>query len=504
MVVAGFSREYVPGLPVPLQRGHIERWNGSCWLPVDGFGSRNVGAAALQVYQGKLFVGGGFSRVGDRASYSIARWEGDLGIAIDPPAVLTAKSLDEAILLEWTQPATTHYNGIQIRYSPSSNPTRPTDGQPVPNENEGRFEGYPGEQAFFYHEGLVPGETYYYSAFAYEDSCFSSPAFARASAIDSRPPRLTIGVFQNPYLTRHLDIYISASESLDSSSLRLAVGDSALSVTLSDPENNVWNGDYEMVGPGGTLAIACCASDLAGNDSCVSAEITMAPVGAANGGVVLSPDGGLALRIGEHGLDRDTDVIVQRLDNELDRDEHAIEASAQDFRVYRVSAGNAILREEAALEISFERASLNAAEMSRLVIVQAGRGELPTLVSTGTRGAVARITSFGEFHLALSAGENNGVIDSQFLDVHQNVPNPFNPSTAVHFEIRDQQRVTARIFDVSGREVARLLDAVLAPGSHLIEWHGQADNGIAVSSGTYVLRVETSHQTKDVKLVLIR
>jgi flagellar hook assembly protein FlgD len=90
------------------------------------------------------------------------------------------------------------------------------------------------------------------------------------------------------------------------------------------------------------------------------------------------------------------------------------------------------------------------------------------------------------------------------LDVDQNVPNPFNPSTAIHFEIRDHERVTVRVFDVSGREVARLLDAVLAPGRHLIEWHGQADNGIAVSSGTYVLRVETSHQAKDVKLVLLR
>ncbi|MDZ7291765.1 MAG: YCF48-related protein, partial [candidate division KSB1 bacterium] len=53
----------------------------------------------------------------------------------------------------------------------------------------------------------------------------------------------------------------------------------------------------------------------------------------------------------------------------------------------------------------------------------------------------------------------------QFI-LRQNYPNPFNPSTVISFELPVSSRVTLKVFDVNGREVATLIDGHLAAGNH--------------------------------------
>jgi hypothetical protein len=68
----------------------------------------------------------------------------------------------------------------------------------------------------------------------------------------------------------------------------------------------------------------------------------------------------------------------------------------------------------------------------------------------------------------------------------QNYPNPFNPSTTVEFVLHGPSLVTVTVFDVLGREVARLMDAEdLDEGEHTVEFYA---GGLA--SGTYLYRIE--------------
>ena len=65
-------------------------------------------------------------------------------------------------------------------------------------------------------------------------------------------------------------------------------------------------------------------------------------------------------------------------------------------------------------------------------------------------------------------------------------------------------RVTARIYDVSGREVATLFDGVLSRSGRALTWNGTTEGGRRVASGVYLTRVETPEASVTGKVVFIR
>lgn len=91
---------------------------------------------------------------------------------------------------------------------------------------------------------------------------------------------------------------------------------------------------------------------------------------------------------------------------------------------------------------------------------------------------------------ATGAGEWTQAAGPVVLDLVGAAPNPFRGSTSLRFRLAAPRRVTAEVFDVAGRRVARLLrDELLAPGSHEIRWPGGAA-GTRAPSGVYFLRVD--------------
>jgi len=85
-----------------------------------------------------------------------------------------------------------------------------------------------------------------------------------------------------------------------------------------------------------------------------------------------------------------------------------------------------------------------------------------------------------------------------------NRPNPFNPSTRIEFELARAGQARIRVFDVSGRRVATLLDGNLAAGWHTAFWSGRDDGGRPVASGVYLYRVEAAGFTRTRKMALLK
>lgn len=88
--------------------------------------------------------------------------------------------------------------------------------------------------------------------------------------------------------------------------------------------------------------------------------------------------------------------------------------------------------------------------------------------------------------------------------LHQNYPNPFNPSTKIRFEIplsvRGQKsEVRLYIYDIAGKEVARLVNEELQPGVYEYEF-----DGANLSSGMYFSRLETGDFFESRKMVLVK
>lgn len=69
--------------------------------------------------------------------------------------------------------------------------------------------------------------------------------------------------------------------------------------------------------------------------------------------------------------------------------------------------------------------------------------------------------------------------------LNQNYPNPFNPATKISFSLAADSKVTLKIFDVLGQEVASLFSGDLSAGAHELDF-----NASALNSGVYLYRLD--------------
>lgn len=85
------------------------------------------------------------------------------------------------------------------------------------------------------------------------------------------------------------------------------------------------------------------------------------------------------------------------------------------------------------------------------------------------------------------------------------VPNPFNPSTRIHFELPDPAAVTLVVHDARGRQVRRLLQGSdHQAGRHALAFDGRDDQGRALASGVYLVRLQAGARSSSAKLTLTR
>ena len=83
-------------------------------------------------------------------------------------------------------------------------------------------------------------------------------------------------------------------------------------------------------------------------------------------------------------------------------------------------------------------------------------------------------------------------------------PNPFNPSTEIHYVLPSASRVQISIYDASGRVVSELANEEQVKGDHSVHWNGRDARGSMVSSGVYFVRLEANGETRTQKMVLLK
>jgi hypothetical protein len=81
----------------------------------------------------------------------------------------------------------------------------------------------------------------------------------------------------------------------------------------------------------------------------------------------------------------------------------------------------------------------------------------------------------------------------------QNYPNPFNPTTKITFDIPVKSNVRLSVFDVLGKEVARLVEQNVTPGQYQADW--DATN---MPSGVYFYSLLAGDFTQSKKMILVK
>ncbi len=118
-------------------------------------------------------------------------------------------------------------------------------------------------------------------------------------------------------------------------------------------------------------------------------------------------------------------------------------------------------------------------------------------LDTGLPLPQAKVWSFQIEGSGAQTGEEGAVISDNF-------PNPFNPTTAIRFNLTEAGPVCIKLYDARGRLVRTLVDEQRAAGAQQATWNGKDDQGRQLASGAYFYRLETVAGTATKKMILIK
>lgn len=99
--------------------------------------------------------------------------------------------------------------------------------------------------------------------------------------------------------------------------------------------------------------------------------------------------------------------------------------------------------------------------------------------------------------LATGITKEEGIVSGYSLK--QNYPNPFNPVTRIGFAIPKSEFVSISVFDIEGREVAKILNTTLQAGNYSVEW--KADK---ITSGVYYYRIKAGDFSQTKSMIVLK
>ena len=104
--------------------------------------------------------------------------------------------------------------------------------------------------------------------------------------------------------------------------------------------------------------------------------------------------------------------------------------------------------------------------------------------------------------------EDEETIPSKF-SLSQNYPNPFNPETTISYTIpsnvkSETAKVTLKVYDLLGREVATLVDEYQQAGNYNASFNVETLHATSLPSGVYFYRLQSGSYSETKKLILLR
>ena len=88
--------------------------------------------------------------------------------------------------------------------------------------------------------------------------------------------------------------------------------------------------------------------------------------------------------------------------------------------------------------------------------------------------------------------------------LHENYPNPFNPSTTLRFDLPEVSNLTLTIYNMLGQKVRTFNYQNTSAGYHSVKWNATNDYGDPVGAGVYLYQLQTKDFVKTRKMVLLK
>ena len=160
------------------------------------------------------------------------------------------------------------------------------------------------------------------------------------------------------------------------------------------------------------------------------------------------------------------------------------------------------------------QAQKTAAEVDGKAVHRSVDGSSGTLLRSGTYTMISVVGqpvasqfaggTLGQLQHRAQAAQQRASLDEaagvpSAYALSSNYPNPFNPETRIEVAVPEASRVELVVYDVLGREVARLIDGEVAAGRHEVVFDGRG-----LASGLYVYRMVAGSFSQHRTMLLVK
>lgn len=83
-------------------------------------------------------------------------------------------------------------------------------------------------------------------------------------------------------------------------------------------------------------------------------------------------------------------------------------------------------------------------------------------------------------------------------------PNPFNPSTMLHYAVKEASTLEISVYNLAGERITVLENKHHEAGEYNILWGGLNDSGESVEAGMYICQLRSVDHTQSIKMVLLK
>ncbi|MGE5429854.1 MAG: FG-GAP-like repeat-containing protein [Syntrophomonadaceae bacterium] len=101
--------------------------------------------------------------------------------------------------------------------------------------------------------------------------------------------------------------------------------------------------------------------------------------------------------------------------------------------------------------------------------------------------------------------QNYSLVYPEDYKLEQNYPNPFNPTTNIRFTLPLDKKISLKVYDMLGKEVASLVnDQLYKKGKYEVMWNGMTNSGQNAASGNYIARLIFGNYSQSIKMTLLK
>ena len=128
-----------------------------------------------------------------------------------------------------------------------------------------------------------------------------------------------------------------------------------------------------------------------------------------------------------------------------------------------------------------------------------------TTINSGNRAYILKTVGRYETDTTFLAKQNNlAKLNEQPIiptenKLYQNYPNPFNPSTIIKYSLKDDGKVSLKIFNSLGEEVRTLVNEIKPAGNYEVEF-----NASNLPSGVYIYSIQSGDFVSSKKMILLK